>query len=83
MKNLSSQFYSLIPHDFGFKKMINFIIDDDEKVKKKIEMLDAISDMKITTKLLENQNATDNVIDQNYKKLGCDITVVEKNVSYG
>lgn len=27
MKSLSSQFYSLIPHDFGFQKMINFILD--------------------------------------------------------
>jgi len=52
VKSLSSQFYSLIPHDFGFQKMINFILDTEEKVKQKLDMLAAISDMKITTKLL-------------------------------
>jgi poly [ADP-ribose] polymerase len=52
IKSLSSQFYSLIPHDFGFQKMINFILDTEEKVKQKLDMLAAISDMKITTKLL-------------------------------
>lgn len=54
MKSLSSQFYSLIPHDFGFQKMINFILDTEAKVKQKLDMLDTISDMKITTKLLES-----------------------------
>lgn len=33
MSSLSGDFYSLIPHDFGFQKMSNFILDNDEKVK--------------------------------------------------
>jgi poly [ADP-ribose] polymerase len=82
IKSLSGQFYSLIPHDFGFQKMINFILDTDEKVKQKLDMLAAISDMKITTKLLENQNTTDDVVDQNYKKLGCKIASIDKTVKY-
>lgn len=82
IKSLSGQFYSLIPHDFGFQKMINFILDTDEKVKQKLDMLAAISDMKITTKLLENQNTTDDVVDQNYKKLGCKIASIDKTVIY-
>lgn len=36
---LSSKFYSCIPHDFGFKKMIEFILDNEEKVKEKLNML--------------------------------------------
>ncbi len=32
-KQLSGDFYTLIPHDFGFKKMSEFVIDNDEKVK--------------------------------------------------
>lgn len=39
MRKLSSEFYTLIPHDFGFAKMSNFILDNDEKVKEKIKML--------------------------------------------
>ena len=50
---LSSKFYSLIPHDFGFKAMSNFVLNNDEKIKEKIKMLEAISDMKITTKILQ------------------------------
>lgn len=78
LTKLSSEFYTLIPHDFGFQKMSNFILDNDEKVKEKIKMLETISDLKITSKLLD-QKADDNesVLDQNYKKLGCSIKTVD------
>lgn len=78
MKKLSSEFYTLIPHDFGFKKMIDFILDTDEKVKKKLQMLADISDMKITTKLLASSTTDDDIVDQNYKKLGCTIEALDK-----
>nr|VVW87367.1 unnamed protein product [Nymphaea colorata] len=29
LTKLSSEFYTLIPHDFGFQKMANFILDND------------------------------------------------------
>lgn len=31
--NLCNEFYSYIPHDFGFKKMQEFLLDTREKVK--------------------------------------------------
>lgn len=37
--DLSGKFFTLIPHDFGFKKMHNFIITTTDEVKKKLEML--------------------------------------------
>lgn len=52
MSTLSGDFYSLIPHDFGFQKMSNFVLDNEEKVKEKLNMLSTISDLKITSKLL-------------------------------
>lgn len=55
-RQLSSDFYTLIPHDFGFQKMANFVLDNEEKVKEKLKMLETISDMKITTKLLEQKS---------------------------
>lgn len=78
MTTLSGDFYSLIPHDFGFQKMSNFVLDNEEKVKDKLNMLSTISDLKITSKLLE-QKTDDNeaVFDQNYKKLGCNIKTIE------
>jgi poly [ADP-ribose] polymerase len=32
INRLSGKFYSLIPHDFGFQKMINFILNDKDKI---------------------------------------------------
>ena len=41
-------------------------------------MLEAISDMKITTKLLSEDGDEDTaVLDQNYKKLGCNIKTIK------
>ena len=53
---LSSQFYSQIPHNFGFKKMVNFIIDSKEKIKEKIDIITSLHDMKITLNILESSN---------------------------
>ncbi len=79
MRKLSSEFYTLIPHDFGFAKMSNFILDNDEKVKEKIKMLQTISDLKITSKLLdEKKDDNEAVFDQNYKKLGCTIKTLDQ-----
>lgn len=41
-------------------------------------MLAQLSDMKITTKLLQESESTDeNIIDQNYKKLKCEIRALD------
>ncbi len=50
----TNDFYSIIPHDFGFAKMSNFILDTEVKVKKKIEMLEALAEIKVATTLLSN-----------------------------
>ncbi|XP_051912547.1 uncharacterized protein LOC127594822 [Hippocampus zosterae] len=71
VKTLSSRFYSLIPHDFGRANMSNFVLDCEEKIKHKLDMLQSLSDMKITSKLLDTTEADTDIIDQNYKKLGC------------
>ena len=78
MTKLSGDFYTLIPHDFGFKNMANFILDNEEKVKNKLTMLSTISDLKITSKLID-QKTDDNesILDQRYKKLGCKITTLD------
>ena len=84
----SSNFYTQIPHDFGFQKMSNFIIDTIEKVKEKIDMISALSDMKITLKILENvesekdeeyENEEEKQIHDYYKQLNCDIRSISKD----
>ena len=83
-KTLSGDFYTLIPHDFGFQSMSKFILDNDEKVREKLKMIETLSDLKITSKLLDShKNEEESVHDQNYKKLGCSIkTMDKKGVDY-
>ena len=84
LKKYSSDFYSQIPHDFGFQKMANFIIDTLEKVKEKIDMIAVLSDMKITLKILENvdedkeeyENQEEKQLHDYYKQLNCDIRAI-------
>ena len=84
----SSNFYSQIPHDFGYKKMANFIIDTIDKVKEKIDMISVLSDMKITLKILENvesekdeeyENQEEKQLHDYYKQLNCDIRCISKD----
>ena len=87
LMKLSSEFYSQIPHDFGFKKMVNFIIDSSEKVKEKINMINSLSDMKITLKILESadsenaeyENQEEKKLYDCYKELNCDIRSISKD----
>lgn len=39
IKKLSSKFYTIIPHNFGYSKMHNFILDSEDKVKSKFELI--------------------------------------------
>eukprot|EP01017_Pseudomicrothorax_dubius_P046066 TRINITY_DN8068_c0_g1_i1.p1 TRINITY_DN8068_c0_g1~~TRINITY_DN8068_c0_g1_i1.p1 ORF type:complete len:690 (+),score=247.15 TRINITY_DN8068_c0_g1_i1:45-2114(+) len=75
---LSSDFYSYIPHDFGRQHMSAFIIDTNEKLKKKLELLESLREINVATKILEEADKNDeNLIDSNYEKLKCVVTPVE------
>ena len=86
LKKYSSEFYTQIPHNFGFQKMYNFIIDTIEKVKEKIDMISVLSDMKITLKILESvkdteeyENEEEKQIHDYYNQLKCDIRSISPN----
>jgi poly [ADP-ribose] polymerase len=49
---LSGQFYSLIPHDFGFQHMSQFAINTKQRLKEKIDMIESLAEMKIATNML-------------------------------
>ena len=86
LTSYSSNFYTQIPHNFGFQHMSQFIIDSIEKVKEKIDMISSLSDMKITLNILENVNAEkeeyenqeEKQLNDYYKKLNCDIRSIKK-----
>lgn len=62
--------------------MSNFILETDKKVKEKLDMLQSISDIQIATKLLEESKQSENVFDDHYKKLNCELTTLDRSVNY-
>jgi poly [ADP-ribose] polymerase len=79
LSDLSSQFYSLIPHDFGFKQMASFIINSKERLKEKIGMLENLTDMKIATTILEQSSSNLSPVDEHYIKLKCGIKPLDRS----
>jgi poly [ADP-ribose] polymerase len=75
----SSQFYTLIPHNFGFQKMSNFTINTKKKVQEKLDFLNTLKNMKITKSITDDVgNDAANVLEANFEKLKCDVTPVAK-----
>ncbi len=72
---LSDEFYSVIPHDFGFQKMSNFVLRTNEDVKRKLEMLQSLSEVTFAIRLLSDVSAdaaTDRIT-ASYEKLACEL----------
>ena len=76
--DLSSSFYSLIPHNFGFKHMSNFIINTQDRLKEKIEMLESLTHMKIATNILEQAQTGLSPSDEHYLKLKCGLKALDR-----
>ena len=81
LDDLSGQFYSLIPHDFGFQHMSNFTIKTKQRLKEKIEMLESLSEMKIATTMLSESVAGVDPVDEHYAKLHCQMRPIEKDTA--
>jgi poly [ADP-ribose] polymerase len=72
---LSDEFYSVIPHDFGFQKMSSFVLRTNEDVKRKLEMLQSLSEVTFAIRLLSDVRA-DAAVDRitaSYEKLACEL----------
>ena len=80
LTQLSSDFFTYIPHDFGFQKMSSFIIDTLEKLKSKIDMIETLKDMKLATKIIEDnkQDSESKIILNYYNQLHCNIKHISK-----
>jgi poly [ADP-ribose] polymerase len=59
--------------------MSQFILNTPQKVKAKIEMLEALAEIKVATTLLNEQTNDSNKIDSNYSKLNRNIEAVDKD----
>ena len=61
------------------KNVANFQLNNEEKIKNKLELLQSIEDIQIFTKLIDEiPNTEENIVDINYRKLGINITPLEK-----
>lgn len=78
IEELSSKFFTYIPHNVGYKSMLHFVLNDKQKVEEKLELLDALSNMKITKSLSDESNSHNNIIEANYENLKNKMTPVDK-----
>lgn len=80
LEELSGEFYTVIPHDFGFKKMREFVIDTPFKVKCKLDMVSALGEIEIATKILKDDaDSLEDPLHSNYQHLCCEMTPIEIN----
>ncbi|KAK7269676.1 hypothetical protein RIF29_22410 [Crotalaria pallida] len=78
LAQLSGEFYTVIPHDFGFKKMCEFVIDTPQKLKHKLEMVEALGEIEVATKLLkDDEGMQDDPLYAHYQRLHCELVPVE------
>ena len=54
--DLSSKYYTLIPHNFGMNHMSRFVINSMDKIQKEHELLDSIKNIKIVSGVLHSNN---------------------------
>lgn len=78
LETLSGEFYTVIPHDFGFKKMREFVIDTHQKLKRKLELVEALCEIEVATKLLNDDiRAQEDPLLSHYQRLRCQMTPVD------
>uniref|UniRef100_UPI0025AE271C poly [ADP-ribose] polymerase 2 n=1 Tax=Doryrhamphus excisus TaxID=161450 RepID=UPI0025AE271C len=67
-----NQFYTRIPHDFGLKTPP--LIRTEEELKAKIELLEALRDIQIAVKVVQNsENCDEHPLDRQYRSLNCQL----------
>jgi len=72
-----NDFYTRIPHEFGFKTPP--IIRSPQEVKRKLELLETLSDIQVALKILSTpQDTSINPVDRKYNQLKVDIQPMEK-----
>ena len=54
--DLSSKYFTIIPHNFGMNNMHKFVINSQERIKEENELLDSIKNIKIVSGILQQTN---------------------------
>eukprot|EP00906_Rhabdomonas_costata_P016102 RCo023102 len=76
--DLSSQFYTIIPHDFGMR--VPPVINTEAMIVAKTELLDVLSDLEIASTLLssEKPGSRQHPLDTHYEKIRCHMEPMDK-----
>ncbi|KAG8389499.1 hypothetical protein BUALT_Bualt02G0235800 [Buddleja alternifolia] len=98
LSQLSGEFYTVVPHDFGFKNtgkysllfshdprvatsMFDasglFIIDTPQKLKGKLEMVEALGEIEVAMKLIEDAADMEDPLYSHYRRLQCELRPLE------
>lgn len=77
IKELSGQFYTLIPHKFGRKVPVP--IDNQELLQSKFELCNVLADIEVAQNIMKNVTTKEHPMDYRYKELDCTINVLDKN----
>eukprot|EP01106_Pelomyxa_sp_JSP_P014176 TRINITY_DN4438_c0_g1_i4.p1 TRINITY_DN4438_c0_g1~~TRINITY_DN4438_c0_g1_i4.p1 ORF type:complete len:591 (-),score=190.34 TRINITY_DN4438_c0_g1_i4:250-1878(-) len=73
----TNRFYTLVPHDFGTKDPP--LIDSDEQLKHKLNLLDVLCDIEIATSLMKEAKAGEgDRVQKNYESLKTLIRPIDK-----
>ncbi|XP_048742265.2 poly [ADP-ribose] polymerase 2-like [Ostrea edulis] len=72
-----NDFYTRIPHDFGFKTPP--VIRDKETVKLKMQLLESLEDIEIAIRTLKSGDYSENPVDRHYHSLKCELNPIDKS----
>ena len=94
LEDLSGQFYTNIPHNFGFKKMSAFVINTAEKLQEKLDLIQNLIDIQVAHDILKGKKPSSNTskdtskkvsipnpIDTNFEQLKVQMTTLKKGSS--
>ncbi|KRT82026.1 hypothetical protein AMK59_5757, partial [Oryctes borbonicus] len=70
----TNRFYTFVPHSFGIDNPP--VIDDEETIKKKVEMLENLMELEVAYSLMKTSDG-DNSVDSYYEQLKTDIDILE------
>lgn len=77
LRDLSSQFYTLIPHSFGMRKPP--VLATMRQVREKLDMLKELGEVRVAKELIARQDgvAGESPLDGVYRRLRCDIRALD------
>ena len=76
LQELSSKFYTVVPHSFG--RSVPPVINTKAMVKIKLEMCESLSDIVVAQTILKSVAVTENPIDACFEKLKIEMTPLTK-----